>query len=116
MRAQIASKGIRRAIWAPLCAAATWLAACATPAPATELRVLVKLARPSSDSAAIARLVSDRAGVTARYLGSSSLTWHALVLPCSGASDCEAVLQRLRADRIAIEAVERDETKRMLTH
>lgn len=115
MRAESASKRMRRIGLAVSCLAMTWLAACAAPLPETELRVLVKLAQPSSDSAAIARLVSNRAGVSARYLGSSSLTWHALVLPCSGTSDCEAVLQRLRADRVAIEAVERDERKRIVT-
>ncbi len=92
----------------------TWLAACAA-TPETELRVLVKLAQPSSDAAAIARLVSGRAGVTARYLGSSSLAWHALLLPCAGTSECDALLQRLRADRVAIEAVERDERKRIVS-
>lgn len=98
-----------------VCTATAWLSACVVPAQETELRVLVKLARSSSDSAAIARLVSDRAGVTARYLGSISLTWHALTLPCSGASECDALLQRLRTDRAAFEAVERDERKRILT-
>jgi hypothetical protein len=106
---------MRRVRGVPLCAALTWLAACAAPLPETELRVLLQLAHPSSDSAAIARLVSNRAGVTARYLGSSSLSWHALVLPCSGADECEAVLQRLRTDRAAFEAVERDERKRIVT-
>ncbi len=98
-----------------VCTATAWLAACAVAAPEADLRVLVKLAQPSTDSAAIARLVSSRAGVTARYLGSSSLTWHALVLPCSGVAECEAVLQRLRADAVAFQAVERDERKRIVT-
>lgn len=100
---------------AAACIAMSWLAACAAPLPETELRVLVKLAQPSSDSTAIARLVSNRAGVTARYLGSSSLAWHALVLPCDGTSACEALLQRLRTDRVAIDAVERDERKRIVS-
>lgn len=98
-----------------VCTATAWLWACAVPAQEIEVRVLVKLARPSSDSAAIARLVSDRAGVTARYLSSVSFTWHALALPCGGASECDALLQRLRTDRAAFEAVERDERKRILT-
>lgn len=97
-----------------VCTATVWLAACAVAAPEADLRVLVKLTQPSSDSAAIARLVSSRAGVTARYLGSSSLAWHSLVLPCSG-GECEAVLQRMRADAVAFQAVERDERKRIVT-
>jgi hypothetical protein len=72
---------------------------------------MVKLAQPSSDTAAITRLVSNRAGVTARYFGSSGADWHALRLACDGASDCEAVLQRLGADRVAFQIVERDERK-----
>jgi hypothetical protein len=88
-----------------------WLCACAAPVHETELRVLVKLAQPSSDTAAITRLVSSRAGVTASYFGSSGLAWHALRLPCDGAANCEAVLQRMRADRAAFEIVERDERK-----
>ena len=111
MWAHFASKRMRRALLAPACAALAWLSACAAPAHETELRVLVKLAQPSSDTAAITRLVSSRAGVTARYFGSSGLAWHALRLPCDGAADCEAVLQRLRADRGAFEFVERDERK-----
>lgn len=73
--------------------------------------MLVKLAQPSSDTVAITRLVSNRAGVTARYFGSSGADWHALRLPCDGAPDCEAVLQRLRAERGAFQIVERDERK-----
>jgi hypothetical protein len=101
--------------WLVWAAATVGLMACATEVPETELRVLVKLAQPSTDSAAIARLVSSRAGVTARYLGSSSLAWHALVLPCGGAAECDRLLQRLRADRAALEAVERDERKRIVS-
>ncbi len=91
-----------------------WLAACAATPPDTELRVLVKLAQPSTDSVAIARLVSDRAGAAARYGGSVSLSWHSVVLTC-GASDCETLLRRLRADPAAFSAVERDERKRIVS-
>lgn len=98
-----------------VCTATAWLSACALPEQETELRVLVKLARPSGDRAAIARLVSDRAGVTARYLSATSPAWHALALPCSGATECDALLQRLRADRAAFDAAERDERKRIVT-
>lgn len=111
MWVQFASKRMRRTLLAPACAAIAWLCACAAPPPETELRVLIKLAQPSSDTAAITRLVSSRAGVTARYFGSSGVAWHALRMPCDGAADCEAILQRLRADRRAFEIVERDERK-----
>ncbi|MFZ2649562.1 MAG: hypothetical protein WA210_05595 [Burkholderiaceae bacterium] len=80
-----------------------------------ELRVLVKLAQPQADTSAIARLVSNRSGVTARYLAASSPTWHALALQCASASECEAALQRLRDARTAFDGVERDERKRIVT-
>jgi hypothetical protein len=119
--AESASKRVRRARWVPRCGALIaliglgGLTACAAALPQTELRVLVKLAQPSTDSAAIQRLVSERAGVAARYLSAASPHWHALVLPCGGAIACEALLQQLRADRGAIAAVERDERKRIVS-
>jgi hypothetical protein len=90
------------------------LAACAATPQDTELRILVKLAQPSTDSVAITRLVSDRAGAPARYSGSVSLVWHSLVLPCASI-DCETLLQRLRAEHTAFSAVERDERKRIVS-
>ena len=95
--------------------ALTTLAACTTPAPAAELRVLVQLVQPASDPVAIARLVTHSAGVEARYLAASSASWHALALQCGRPATCDTALVRLRADRSAFEAVERDERKRIVT-
>jgi hypothetical protein len=96
------------------------LAACAAPADtagpaAGEVRVLVKLARPSDDAAAIVRQASAAAGTPVRYLAATSLQWHALGLRCGSAADCDAALQRLRADAAHFEAVQRDERKRPST-
>ena len=99
-------------------AALAALAACSTPAaeadPGAEMRVLVKLAQPSGDAAAITRAVEQAAGTPTRYLASSSPHWHALALHCGAPAECEAALQRLRADR-AFEAVQRDERRRIVT-
>ena len=93
------------------------LAACAAPAdpagqPIDEVRVLVKLARPSTDSEAIARQASAAAGAPVRYLAATSTQWHALALRCPSATACEAALQRLRGDGANFEVVQRDERKR----
>ena len=107
----------------PLARAATTLlcsgliAACAAEPQvgAGPLRLLVKLARPGAEPAAIARLASLGAGVPASYLAASSASWHAIALDCGGARACTAALERLRADRTNFEAVERDERKRIVT-
>jgi hypothetical protein len=91
------------------------LAACAAEPTAVPLRVLVKLVHSSSDPAAIAGMVSRAAGVPARYVAASSPQWHALTLACDGPRECETALGRLRAERAAFEAVERDERKRIVT-
>jgi hypothetical protein len=108
----------------------TWLAACAAPgivaapaaAPAAvadvasaELRVMVKLATASADTAAIAAQVSAAAGTNARYLAASSPQWHALALRCADVQTCEAAYQRLAAHKAAFEVVQRDERKRIVT-
>ena len=77
-----------------------------------EMRVLVKLTRPSSDAPAIVRQASAAAGEPVRYLAASSTQWHALALHCASAAACDAALQRLRADVANFEAVQRDERKR----
>jgi len=84
----------------------------ATAAATAEARVLVKLVRPSSDGAAIARAASAAAGVPARYLASAGTQWHALALRCGSADGCDAAMQRLRSDAATFEAVQRDELKR----
>ena len=99
---------------ATLLLSGTMLAACAAE-PSSPMRLLVKLAQPSSDPAAIASLASRAAGVPARYLAASSPHWHAIALDCDGPLQCEAALERLRADRAVFDAVERDERKRIVT-
>jgi hypothetical protein len=96
-----------------LCGAA--LAACAAEPAGGPLRVLVKLAQPGADAASIEALASRSAQVPARYLAASSPLWHALSLECSTPRACDAALARLRADRAAFDAVERDERKRIVT-
>ncbi|HEX7439599.1 MAG TPA: hypothetical protein VF319_05820 [Caldimonas sp.] len=102
------------------------VAACAAPAGprevpvesrdvAIEMRVLVKLVRPSTDGAAIARQASGAASVPVRYLSATSAEWHALALGCGSAPACDAALQRLRADAATFAAVERDERRRPAT-
>ena len=93
------------------------LAACATEASDAyaALRIVVKLARPSEDGVAVARMVSRSAGVPARYLAATSGAWHAVALNCASASACEGALQRLREDRTNFSAIERDERKRIVT-
>jgi hypothetical protein len=91
------------------------LAACAAEPATGSLRVLVKLVQPGADPAAIAALTARSAQVPARYLTASSAQWHALSLECTSQRECEAALARLRADRAAFDAVERDERKRIVT-
>ncbi|MEP7301290.1 MAG: hypothetical protein ABI699_07155 [Caldimonas sp.] len=95
-----------------LVAAAT-LSACAAPsapsapsAAAFEMRVLVKLVRPSEDATAIAAEASRQAGVPARYAASVSTVWHALSLRCADAAACGAALARLRQASGVYQAVE----------
>ncbi len=107
----------RLASFAALLLCSGLVAACAneTTAPKSPMRLIVKLAQPSEDGAAIARQVSRSAGVPARYLAATSAAWHAVALECDGAKACEAALERLRADSRHFEAVERDERKRIVT-
>lgn len=90
-------------------------ACAATPAPSAGLRVLVQLARPLGDAGRIAEAAAHGSGKVATYLAASGGDWHALNLSCSDADDCEAALQRLRADRGRFLAVQRDERKRVVT-
>lgn len=92
------------------------LSACAAPleAPA-EARVLVQLAQPLGDPSRIADEAARSSGRAARYIAASGGGWHALALECAGTDDCEAVVQRLRADRSRYLAVQRDERKRVVT-
>ncbi len=100
---------------ASLCLAALTLAACAAEPAPTGMSVLVKLAQPAADAGAVAAQVSAAAGRPARYLSSSGGDWHGVYLRCQGAADCDALLQRLRADSARIAAVQRDERKRIVS-
>ena len=115
-----ASRGTRpaRALLAlPLAAAtaAVALSACAAPAGAAgplEVRLMVKLTRPSDDKAAIAAEVGRVAGVPAVYASMVSASWHALRLRCGDASACDAAVDRLREAPASFEAIELDGRKR----
>lgn len=92
------------------------LCACTSaPAPATEMRVLVRLAQPLADPARVADTAARSSGKPVRYLAASGGDWHALALSCGDADDCETALQRLRADRDRFLAAQRDERKRIVT-
>jgi hypothetical protein len=101
---------------AAACVLASALAACAAPRGvaadgAAPLRVMVKLARGSEDSHAIAAEATRVAGVPVRYAAATSPTWHALVLQCTGAVQCDAAIARLRAAGTIYLAVEIDGRK-----
>jgi hypothetical protein len=97
-------------------AAAIALAACAAPSSAAAagqefaVRVVVKLAHPSDDTAAIAAEASRQAGVEVRYGAAVSSAWHALSLHCPDAAACEAAIVRLRQSSVYT-AVELDARK-----
>jgi hypothetical protein len=88
-------------------------AADAAPARAgtADIRLLVKLARPWTDGAAIERRAAAIAGVPVRYLAATSPQWHALALRCAPAPECNRALRRLRADTSTFDAVEFDERR-----
>ena len=95
--------------------AVSTLSACAATAEpaarAVELRVLVKLVRPSQDTAAIAAEATRQAGVPASYAASVSAAWHSLSLRCVDAAACDAAVARLRQASGVYEAVELDARK-----
>ena len=96
-------------------AAAGALSACAAPAagPAqVEVRLMVKLTKPSDDSAGIAAEVSRVAGVPASYRSLVGANWHALSLRCAEPAACDAAIDRLRRAPASFEAVELDGRKR----
>ena len=117
----LAPRGTRpaRALLAlPLAAAAAAgaLSACAAPSgPASgpvEVRLMVKLIKPSDDKAGIAAEVSRVAGVPAGYQSMVSASWHALILRCSNASACDVAVDKLRQARSSFEAIELEGRKR----
>ena len=115
-----AASSVRSLLAAPFAAAVavSALSACAAPAERAlggvgpvELRVLVKLARPSQDTAAIAAEATRQAGVPASYAASVSAAWHSLSLRCADAAACDAAVVRLRQASTVYEAVELDGRK-----
>ena len=115
-----AAGSVRSLLAAPFAAAVavSALSACAAPAERAvstgapvEVRVLVKLARPSQDTAAIAAEASRQAGVPASYAASVSAAWHSLNLRCVDAAACDAAVARLRRASAVYEAVELDGRK-----
>lgn len=102
---------------ASLCLAALGLAACANdaPPPTAGLAVLVKLAQPSANGAAIATQVSLATSRPARYVSTSGADWHLVEVACRGPADCELALQRLRLDTARFVAAQRDERKRIVS-
>ncbi len=96
------------------------LAACAMQAadpqdqrePTQQLRVLVKLQDASADPLVLVRQASSIAGVPVHYAAAVGPRWHALTLSCASSAECDAALQRMRADRQAFAEVERDSLKR----
>jgi hypothetical protein len=93
------------------------LAACALPAaaPASEMRVLVKLVQPLDDPVRIAEQAASASGSPVRYIASSGGGWHALTLGCTVTADCDAAFVRLQADALRFESVQRDTRKRVVT-
>ena len=105
-----------RALLALPLAVLTALSACAAPAGASggpvEVRLMVKLTKPSDDKAGIAAEVSRVAGVPAGYASMVSASWHARSLRCSDAAACDDAVDRLRRARSSFEAIELDGRKR----
>ena len=99
----------------PACLLALVLSACASEPEAAPMRLMVKLAQPSTDASGIAGQVSASIGRPARYVAATSDAWHALSVSCSSEHDCDSVLQRLRADTAHFAAVQRDERKRFVS-
>jgi hypothetical protein len=98
------------------CVVASALAACAVPGRAAvdtqnAQRILVKLVRPSDDTAAIAAEAARVAAVPVRYAAAVSPAWHALALRCATAAQCDAAIGRLRGAAAIYEAVEIDGRK-----
>ena len=81
-------------------------------APSRSLQVLVKLITPSDDGARIAAEASRISGLTVRYVSATSPQWHALLIECATAADCEAAVKRLSEARDTYFAVQRDMRER----
>lgn len=108
-------KPLSRAVW--WCLSSLALGACAAEPTAHDggLRVLVQLAQPSADEAAIAAQAGAASGRVVRYLAATSDRWHVLAIRCADELDCEAALGRLRADTAHFASVQRDARKRIVS-
>lgn len=96
------------------------LAACAGPAPsprmaANDVRVLVRLVQPSSDSRAISAAASQQARVPVTHAAAASPTLHALALHCDSAAQCDSAIERLRNASAVYAAVEIEGRKQKAT-
>lgn len=85
--------------------------ACAVPASSAldagiDVRILVKLVRPSQDAAAIGADAARQSGVSARYAKPMSAAWHVIVLRCVDVAMCDAAIARMRQAGDVYEAVE----------
>jgi hypothetical protein len=87
------------------------LAVAAQPA---SLRVMVKLVHASEDANAISAEASRIAGVPVSYAAATSQAWHALVLHCATAAECDTALARLRGANATYQTVEIDSRKSRL--
>ncbi len=90
--------------------------ACAVPASQApeagiDVRILVKLARPSQNAAAIGAEAARQSGVSARYAKPMSAVWHVIVLRCVDVDMCDAAIARMRQARDVYEAVESEGRK-----
>ncbi len=75
------------------------------------MRILATLPQPSADGSAVARAAQRAAGVPVRHLAALSPLQHALALSCHTTAECEAALQRLRAQSGQFVAVALDGRK-----
>ena len=105
-------RGASAAPAAAACVFAAALTACAAPAPkdfaaqAAPLRVMVKLVRPSEDTAAIGAEATRVAGVPVTHAAATSASWHALALHCASAAECDVAVARLRGAGAVYQTVE----------
>lgn len=82
------------------------------PDAAPGLRVLVKLAAPTTDGGAVAAEAARWADVPVRYAAAISPQWHAVNLRCRDDTSCAAAFEKLRRAGGTYLAVERDDRKR----
>jgi hypothetical protein len=113
----VSRSGVLASLTATGFAAGASLAACAGAGGSVPagLRVLVQLATPSDDAAAIAAAASRQAGVPVTYAAAASPAWHALALHCDSAVRCAAAVDRLRSAPAIYASVEIEGRKQKAT-